>query len=136
MIAETITSTPMFFQIVFICIVLWGVILYGRKHQRLLLGIVERQAQKRGGRVEKKRSFIYPDLILTQEGKVVRVSMQAGSKHQPAYTRLESSLVMDEILDVRVFRENFFTKIGDKLGWKDFQTNDPEFDEVFSIHGK
>jgi hypothetical protein len=108
---------------------------YRQRHTNTLKEIFERQALKRNGEVVCVYFGLAMFLKFPFKDLTVMLRFSPGGKNAPPNTCVECRLNSNKDIHMHVYRENFFTKFGKKLGLKDIQTYNPEFDEAFVISG-
>jgi hypothetical protein len=108
-------------------------IVYVYRQYTIIKRLLDAQALKRGGIIEKK----YPKRILTfpyHDFKVV-VWVQQGSKYNPPETN--ASIMLHKLVPskISIYYESLASRIGKALGTQDIQVGNEEFDQVFMIKG-
>ncbi len=64
---------------------------------------------------------------------VLRIEVEGAGKHQVAYTVLEFTLAEASPVDLRVYPQGLFQKLGKWLGMQDIEVGDAAFDEHFVV---
>jgi len=98
--------------------------------------IFQRQAEKRGGYVEEKFYHFSPRLVIPYIDQKIIVYSTPGSRNSPPYTHLRYRFSSIRNINLTVYKEGFFSKLGKTFGMQDIIVDDPEFDEIFIIQGR
>ncbi len=61
---------------------------------------------------------------------------RSTGKSSTTYTRLEVYLISPDPLNLTIYQEGFFSKIGKKMGMQDIQIGDEEIDQRYVIQGQ
>ncbi|MBU0469017.1 MAG: DUF3137 domain-containing protein [Candidatus Omnitrophica bacterium] len=96
----------------------------------------QRQAEKRGGYVEEKFYHFSPRLVIPYIDQKIIVYSTPGSRNSPPYTHLKYKFSSSRNINLTVYKEGLFSKLGKTLGMQDLIVDDPVFDETFIIKGK
>ena len=93
--------------------------------------LLENQAAKRGGTVERKYTsrflkFLYHDFSVV-------VSVRQGSRYQPPETKVSIVLHKPVPSSVSIYHESLASRIGKAFGSQDIQSGSDEFDNAFMV---
>jgi hypothetical protein len=99
-----------------------------------LMELYRQQATKRNGRV-KTFLFLFPKLILFDQGREIQVHQDRGGQNSPTITHMTCTLTSPKDYKITVGPENALVKIGKSFGMKDIQTGHSEFDASFLVRG-
>jgi hypothetical protein len=106
------------------------IVLVLRQHMAIKR-LLERQALKRGGTLERKHTF---RLLRFQYHEFpVIVSVRQGSRYQPPETRVHLGLLKSIPATVSIYHASLASRIGKAFGSQDIQLGTEEFDNVYMV---
>jgi hypothetical protein len=96
--------------------------------------IWQQLASQLGGTFEKGGLFSRPE-VRCQSGpwEIVLDLHSTGGEHHQTFTRLRAPFLSKEPFGMKIFPENFLTRLGKKMGMQDVQTGFKDFDEAFVV---
>ena len=118
--------------LVFIGIVIISIVIayYQKKKQQEIL---QYQAEKRNGRIE-KGNFLAPDrLVLPFGSQELQVYSIPGGKNRPSKTIAELRNNNTPFPQIKIVRNNLFQKALETFGRERFLSGDEEFDKTFVV---
>jgi hypothetical protein len=132
MLADIIEMLPTIFLIL-IAVFFFITILFVYRQYTTMNRLLEAQASKRGGTVERKYStrylrFLYHDFSMV-------LSAHQGSRYQPPETKVSVMLHTLVPSKVTIYHESLASRIGKALGSQDIQTGSDEFNREYMLKG-
>jgi hypothetical protein len=125
-----------FFFIALTIVIIVVAVRYQRRQRQKREEALTVVAQRLGGTLEPGSFWQQPKITFEYKGHAASIEYYStGGKHPTLYTRLFFHFQRMPALEVRVYPERLFSKIGKFLGGQDIQLGDVNFDDKFMIKG-